>query len=266
MLTTDNWWTDVFAATESATDTAALFAHIDLVCKQLEFRWFSYGIRIPVSFSDPMITVVASYPDGWIEHYEQSGYLAIDQTVQLGARSRQPILWNDGVFGARSDLWRDAQACGMRVGIAQSAWAPMGAFGLLSFARDSTPISEAELAALNPRVRWLADILHSAMQTFQAARVIGSREVTLSQREQEVLSWTADGKTSWEVSQILAISESTVNYHVNKIIAKLGVSSKSQAAVKAAALGLLGGTKSELPRTAARIEVISLGGKRRSER
>jgi DNA-binding CsgD family transcriptional regulator len=51
----------------------------------------------------------------------------------------------------------------------------------------------------------------------------------LSSREKEVLGWLKMGKTSWDISQILCISERTVNYHVNNIINKLGVVNRMQA-------------------------------------
>jgi DNA-binding CsgD family transcriptional regulator len=58
----------------------------------------------------------------------------------------------------------------------------------------------------------------------------------LSSREREVLEWLKMGKTSWDISQILCISERTVNYHVSNIIKKLGVVNRMQAVSVAANL------------------------------
>ena len=58
----------------------------------------------------------------------------------------------------------------------------------------------------------------------------------LSPREREVLGWLRMGKTSWDISVILRISERTVNYHVNNIIRKLGVVNRMQAVSMAANL------------------------------
>jgi DNA-binding CsgD family transcriptional regulator len=58
----------------------------------------------------------------------------------------------------------------------------------------------------------------------------------LSKREREVLGWLRMGKTSWDISVILRISERTVNYHVNNIIRKLGVVNRMQAVSMAANL------------------------------
>ena len=61
----------------------------------------------------------------------------------------------------------------------------------------------------------------------------------LTKRELDVLSWTAQGKTAWEVSVILGMSEKTVNFHLGNSMRKLGVSSKHQAVLKALRLGLI---------------------------
>jgi NarL family two-component system response regulator LiaR len=58
-------------------------------------------------------------------------------------------------------------------------------------------------------------------------------------REVEVLRLLAQGRTNPEIAQELEISRGTVKIHVQHIIAKLGVSDRTQAAVRAIELGLL---------------------------
>lgn len=60
-----------------------------------------------------------------------------------------------------------------------------------------------------------------------------------SKREIEVLTWLKEGKTNWEVAQILALSPLTIKNHVQRILRKLGVSNRCHAVSKAAHLGLL---------------------------
>jgi DNA-binding NarL/FixJ family response regulator len=64
----------------------------------------------------------------------------------------------------------------------------------------------------------------------------------LSEREYEVLRLLAQGKTNPEIAQQLTISVGTVKIHVEHILAKLCVSDRTQAAVRAIELGLLGTT------------------------
>jgi len=61
----------------------------------------------------------------------------------------------------------------------------------------------------------------------------------LSEREYEVLRLLAQGKTNPEIAQQLTISVGTVKIHVEHILAKLRVSDRTQAAVRAIELGLL---------------------------
>jgi FixJ family two-component response regulator len=60
----------------------------------------------------------------------------------------------------------------------------------------------------------------------------------LSRRESEVLNWLKTGKTSWDISVILGISERTVNFHVRNIIQKLNAVSRIHAVAVAAEKGI----------------------------
>jgi DNA-binding CsgD family transcriptional regulator len=51
----------------------------------------------------------------------------------------------------------------------------------------------------------------------------------LTERETEVMQWIQRGKTNWEISRILCISERTVKFHVQNSLAKLGASTRSHA-------------------------------------
>ncbi len=61
----------------------------------------------------------------------------------------------------------------------------------------------------------------------------------LTARERDVLTLLAQGLTNREIGARLVVSPGTVKVHVEHIIAKLGVSDRTQAAVRAVELGLL---------------------------
>lgn len=61
----------------------------------------------------------------------------------------------------------------------------------------------------------------------------------LTRREREVLAWTACGKTSDEISRILDLSVSGVNFHVTNFLFKLDTCNKMAAVARATQLGLL---------------------------
>jgi DNA-binding NarL/FixJ family response regulator len=60
----------------------------------------------------------------------------------------------------------------------------------------------------------------------------------LTEREVDVLRLLARGKSNKEIAQALTIGEKTVKTHVSNILAKLGVPSRTQAALHAVRIGL----------------------------
>ena len=61
----------------------------------------------------------------------------------------------------------------------------------------------------------------------------------LTARQIECLRWSAEGKSSWDIAQILGLSPRTVDEHLDNACRKLGVKRRAQAAVTAARAGLL---------------------------
>lgn len=55
-------------------------------------------------------------------------------------------------------------------------------------------------------------------------------------REKEVLNWLKLGKTNWEISVILQISERTAKFHVGNIMKKLNAVTRGHAVAKAISL------------------------------
>ena len=52
---------------------------------------------------------------------------------------------------------------------------------------------------------------------------------TLTQREQEILRWLKEGKSSWDIGKILNISERTVKFHVTNALVKLNAVNRTHA-------------------------------------
>jgi DNA-binding NarL/FixJ family response regulator len=63
--------------------------------------------------------------------------------------------------------------------------------------------------------------------------------VSLSPRETEVLRLLAGGRTNKEMARQLAIGEKTIKTHVSRILSKLDVQSRTQAALYAGRIGLV---------------------------
>ena len=57
----------------------------------------------------------------------------------------------------------------------------------------------------------------------------------LNDREVEILTWVARGKTSAEIAQIIGLTKRTVDFHIDNARAKLGAATRTEAAIKASA-------------------------------
>lgn len=80
-------------------------------------------------------------------------------------------------------------------------------------------------------------LLFSRLAAIGATRRPQSGVITA--REGECLIWTAAGKTSAEIAQILRLSENTVNHHLFKAVRKLDTVNRTQAVVVAMRRGLI---------------------------
>jgi len=63
-------------------------------------------------------------------------------------------------------------------------------------------------------------------------------DIKLTQREAEVLSWVAQGKSNTVIADIMDVSPHTIDNYLRRTYAKIGVNSRTSAAIKALTLGL----------------------------
>jgi len=114
-----------------------------------------------------------------------------------------------------------------------------GAAGYLLKDADADQVAQAIRAAvagqmhLDPGVaRLLADSLRSPRRPAE----------NLTPREREVLTLVAQGASNRQIAQTLGVSERTARTHVSAILAKLGLVSRTQAALWAVREGLAPGS------------------------
>ena len=69
---------------------------------------------------------------------------------------------------------------------------------------------------------------------FSGPTTLSSSATDLTNREREVYELLAEGRTNREIGSALFISEFTAKTHVANVLRKLGVRSRTQAALKAA--------------------------------
>ena len=65
------------------------------------------------------------------------------------------------------------------------------------------------------------------------------RQTRLTPRELDCLRWCSRGKTNWEISRILGLSERTVEHYLSRANRKLGTATRAQAVARALQLELI---------------------------
>ncbi|MFP8779783.1 autoinducer binding domain-containing protein [Hydrogenophaga sp. RWCD_12] len=233
------WQEDLLHATDAPVCEHQIFAKVLKAAIALGFEHCAYGLRLPVPLSSPRILILNNYPESWQQRYADAQYIKVDPTVQHGRQSQKPLIWTEEVFSGVRHLWEDANAHGLCVGWAQSSLDAVGVGGMLSLSRGSEPLGVKELEAQELKMRWLVNIAHISL-----SRVFGQKQMTprhgkLTEREAEMLKWTADGKSAQDIADILRISKNTVDFHIKNAIVKLDSANKTAAVVRAAMLGLL---------------------------
>ena len=110
-----------------------------------------------------------------------------------------------------------------------------GAIGYLLKNTKATELTRAIKAAAAGQVQLSPE---AAARLLREVGVPDSPE-KLTERETEVLRLLAQGKANKEIAADLVIGEKTVKTHVSNVLSKLGVSSRTQAALYAMRIGLV---------------------------
>lgn len=235
----DPWQEIQIQASLTAQSDIEFFEILSRAAVSLGFEKCAYGMRIPFPISQPKIILLNNYPESWQESYIRNNYWEIDPTVAHCMKSVMPIIWSDELFSSCRSFWEEARTHGLRVGWTQSCFDSRRVGGLLTLARSCKEISHSELASNSLKMSWLAQLAHERLSRFYMQKHMPEASITLTQREIEVMRWTADGKTASEIGEIMNISFGTVNFHINNAVAKLGMANKTAAAIKAILLNLV---------------------------
>lgn len=217
----------------------ALVNKIGATVKELEFDYYAFVIRTPLPISSPATFAATNASESWQNTYQLNNYVSIDPIIKHGTCSQEMLVWSDKTFAEVPDFRQAAQAEGLCHGVSIPTRGNHGVIGILSMARPAGKISAAELEEKKFKLIWLAQIAHQEMTERLAANFFSAIEPKLSRRELSVLRWTAEGKTSEEIAEVLKISERTVNFHANNAVAKMGSNNRTAATVQAALMGLL---------------------------
>lgn len=224
---------------------AATLDELHILCREyseaLGFQHFVYALRVPTHFADARLIMVDGYPPGWVKHYFEQAHFDCDPVMAYCAQHVVPMCWSDLTLAPGSQaerMMQEAASFGLRDGVTMPLHSPQGELGILSLAVDAAP-GEARTICQNalPHIQVLVGYLHEAVR--RVSGLLRNADPKLTQRETQCLRWAADGKTSSEIAQLLGLSESTANFHLNSAMRKLDVVNRQQAVGKATLQGLI---------------------------
>lgn len=200
---------------------------------------------VPAKRSGTQVVAVNNYSERWVD---ESSRLPLEQVLRdpilqhIDTRV-DPIVWDERTYTASklSPLYEAYHSNGIGSGIALSIRGASGDLACVGFS-NGTRVEKSEAQPL----RQLGSLFVATAAVFNtlkgASRPTIETELkrpTLTPREVECLRWARAGKTSWETSVILGISQATATFHIKNAITKLEATNKTHAVVCAVELGYI---------------------------
>lgn len=232
-------------------DEASLRGHIARFAQSIAVKYFSYywvpllGTRrgIPKDANVPSFSITG-FPAAWCDHYRAHLCRERDPVLRLGLRTSLPFPWSEldrhiVLTDAEKMLMADARDHGLRCGLTVPIHGFGGDFAVLTFASDEEKGGFYRIVKAFDHLLHVAALhFHEAVKTIlNPARALPNIR-RLTNREIDVLLWINEGKSYWDISGILGISEHTVESHVRNAMRKLEVSTSRHAAAIVAQLPL----------------------------
>jgi len=184
-----------------------------------------------------------NFPNPFLEQYVEDKFTKDDVIIGHAMERSRPFLWRDihhnpHLTPAQRRVITAATANKLRSG----AMIPLHGPGIVrSYVSvgSQMPIDRfTELfSAYRHELHLISAYAHERVVSLGVAQ--GTIWPSLSPRELEVLTWTAQGLSGWEISEKIKISSHTVKEHLDRARLKLGAKNKTHAASIGIARGLI---------------------------
>lgn len=184
-----------------------------------------------------------SLPAAWYADHFKNGHGAADPVFAHCRRRTTALYWTDGDDTDKDEearcpvFFREEGGTGFRHGVSVPVHGLGCLWGVVAVAACTPARAPTRARALGDVYMFAAHV-HEVGHRLAAAAATGAH-IHLTCRERECLRWTAEGKTGWEISRVLGISERTVVFHLENAARKFGVFGRRQAVARAIALQII---------------------------
>jgi DNA-binding CsgD family transcriptional regulator len=181
----------------------------------------------------------------WRRHYDSNQLGAVDDLLKSGLTSNAPTTWGRfreerALNREQEDIYRQAADFGLQDGFFLPLHQPDGSMlGITMMVQNRLPTDRGTLAILHMLSLYYALAAERIGIVATARGAMSGAMQELTPRQIECLQWISEGKTSWEIGEILGLSEHTVNEHLAAARKRLGVKTTTQAAIQAVLQGLI---------------------------
>ena len=224
-----------------ARDITSLAQSFQLAANALGFHHYAISrITRPrsLAYAQTRLELISShYPGAWVRHYICHDYASSDPVHRAALTRTVPFRWQDitELRPLERRILDEAQDAGLVAGLSVPIHQPDGSIVLFNFSGSAHAVD----AALQTRSAYcVGTLFHLELGRLERLPPHKSAHY-LSDRQIECLEWVARGKTSRDIRLIVGIAHHTVDHHLKLAMERLGVHSRTAAAVKASALGLV---------------------------
>lgn len=185
----------------------------------------------------------SNYSPDWRSKYDAEKMGHVDPTVIHCASKSIPLIWSPEIFSARKqkEMYEEACGHGLRSGVTLPIHGAKGELGVLCFVTGTKPDQRFQRDTHRnlPELSCFRDFIFESSLQFMKPSCPTEKPDSITCRELECLKWSAAGKSSWEIGQILHCSEATANFHFSNLRRKFNTTTRQQAVIKAINLGLI---------------------------
>lgn len=198
------------------------------------------GCFVPTE-SGPLPTFYfQDWPEEWQALYQRENFVAHDHGVAEARRRIAPFTWSEvkqtrKLSAEERRVWQAVQDFGWNDGYSVPIHGPGGYFGLVTMASRSASIPEAMRQALH----LAAFAAHERCRSISGSELVASLPERLTARELECLRWVTAGLSDGQIASVLAISATTVKFHVDAGRRKLGAKTRAHASALLVLHGLI---------------------------
>jgi DNA-binding CsgD family transcriptional regulator len=186
------------------------------------------------------LSVVNDYPEDFQAEYAHKRFALIDPTLIHRQASSKPLVWSESLYTPENKhLWETAKSYGIGHGFSIPIHDAVGNVACLFSAARDKEFDAKELREILPLAKIMAACAHTVASLRITPTLVTQDLPKLTAREKEILQYLSIGKTTWDISTIVSISEAAVLFHIKNLVRKMDASNRTHAAVKAMAYGLI---------------------------